>query len=57
MRCVVTPFVASKSWNVFRLDDVGAPSDLGGAAVFLSSAASDNIHGHVLAVDGGWLYR
>lgn len=35
----------------------GAPEDLGGAAVFLSSAASDYVHGAVLAVDGGWLGR
>ncbi|MGQ0588942.1 MAG: 2-dehydro-3-deoxy-D-gluconate 5-dehydrogenase KduD [Sphingosinicella sp.] len=35
----------------------GAPADLGGAAVFLSSAASDYVHGHILAVDGGWLAR
>jgi 2-dehydro-3-deoxy-D-gluconate 5-dehydrogenase len=35
----------------------GDPSDLGGAAVFLSSAASDYVQGHVLAVDGGWLAR
>jgi 2-deoxy-D-gluconate 3-dehydrogenase len=35
----------------------GAPEDLAGAVVFLSSAASDYIHGHVLVVDGGWLAR
>ena len=35
----------------------GDPSDLGGAAVFLCSAASDYVNGHVLAVDGGWLAR
>lgn len=35
----------------------GKASDLGGAAVFLSSSASDYIDGHVLAVDGGWLAR
>ena len=35
----------------------GAPSDLGGAAVFLASPASDYVNGHVLAVDGGWLGR
>jgi 2-dehydro-3-deoxy-D-gluconate 5-dehydrogenase len=35
----------------------GEPSDLAGAAVFLCSAASDYVHGHVLVVDGGWLGR
>jgi len=35
----------------------GRPRDLGGAAVFLASAASDYVHGHLLAVDGGWLAR
>jgi 2-deoxy-D-gluconate 3-dehydrogenase len=35
----------------------GDPSDLGGAAVFLSSSASDYVQGHILAVDGGWLAR
>lgn len=35
----------------------GEPTDLAGAAVFLCSRASDYVHGHVLAVDGGWLSR
>jgi 2-deoxy-D-gluconate 3-dehydrogenase len=35
----------------------GAPSDLAGAVVYLSSAASEYVHGHVLVVDGGWLAR
>jgi 2-deoxy-D-gluconate 3-dehydrogenase len=35
----------------------GCPDDLAGAVVFLSSSASDYVHGHVLAVDGGWLSR
>lgn len=35
----------------------GDPADLAGAAVFLCSQASDYVHGHVLAVDGGWLSR
>ncbi|MGV2100027.1 2-dehydro-3-deoxy-D-gluconate 5-dehydrogenase KduD [Rhizobium sp. 21-4511-3d] len=35
----------------------GTPSELGGAAVFLASAASDYVHGTVIPVDGGWLAR
>ena len=35
----------------------GSPADLGGAAVFLASAASDYVHGTLLPVDGGWLAR
>ncbi len=35
----------------------GRPGDLGGAAVFLCSAAADYVHGAVLPVDGGWLAR
>ena len=35
----------------------GSPEDMGGAAVFLASSASDYVNGHILAVDGGWLAR
>ncbi|WP_328365202.1 SDR family oxidoreductase [Micromonospora zamorensis] len=35
----------------------GRADDLGGAAVFLASAASDYVNGIVLPVDGGWLGR
>jgi 2-dehydro-3-deoxy-D-gluconate 5-dehydrogenase len=35
----------------------GTPEDLTGAALFLCSSASDYVHGHILAVDGGWLAR
>ena len=35
----------------------GTPEDLGGAAVFLASDASNYVNGFTLAVDGGWLAR
>ena len=35
----------------------GVPADLVGTAVFLSSRASDYVHGAVISVDGGWLGR
>lgn len=35
----------------------GTPEDFGGPAVFLSSSASDYVHGTILTVDGGWMGR
>ena len=35
----------------------GTPADMGGAVVFLCSAAADYVHGVTLPVDGGWLSR
>ena len=35
----------------------GEATDLAGAAVFLSSAGSDYLQGHILVVDGGWMAR
>ena len=33
------------------------PHEIAGSIVFLASPAADYVHGHVLAVDGGWLSR
>ncbi|AFC27471.1 2-deoxy-D-gluconate 3-dehydrogenase [Paenibacillus mucilaginosus 3016] len=35
----------------------GTTEDLQGPVIFLASAASDYMNGHVLAVDGGWMAR
>ena len=35
----------------------GDADDLSGAVVFLSSAASDYVQGHIMVVDGGWMAR
>jgi 2-deoxy-D-gluconate 3-dehydrogenase len=35
----------------------GTPPDIAGATVFLASAASNYVNGHVLVVDGGWMAR
>ena len=35
----------------------GNPEDLMGTVVYLASAASDYVNGHILLVDGGWMAR
>lgn len=42
----ITSRITAKRW--------GQPTDLAGAAVFLSSSAADYVHGIVMSVDGGW---
>lgn len=37
--------------------DWGQPDDIAGAALFLAGPLSDFIHGHIMAVDGGWMGR
>ncbi|MCC5804664.1 SDR family oxidoreductase, partial [Rossellomorea vietnamensis] len=38
-------------------DRWGDPDDFKGTVVYLASEASNYVHGHLLAVDGGWLGR
>ena len=35
----------------------GTPAEVAGACVYLASDAARYVHGHTLAVDGGWLAR
>jgi len=46
-----------RAWVLGRIpmNRVGELEDLFGPVVFLASAASDFVNGHVLPVDGGWL--
>jgi 2-deoxy-D-gluconate 3-dehydrogenase len=53
---------ADETRNAAILDRIpagrwGDAADIGGAAVFLASDAARYVHGHILAVDGGWLAR
>lgn len=64
-------YVATKNTEALRADQEryksiqdripagrwGIPDDFKGPVVFLSSAASDYVHGEVLTVDGGWMGR
>jgi 2-deoxy-D-gluconate 3-dehydrogenase len=71
VNAIAPGYIETKNTDALRADETrnrqileripaarwGEPEDLAGAAVFLSSAASDYMHGHILTVDGGWMAR
>lgn len=71
VNAIVPGYIATNNTSALRADEErnrqileripagrwGDPGDLGGAAVFLASAASDYVHGTLLPVDGGWMAR
>ena len=71
VNAIVPGYISTDNTEALRMDDArasailsripagrwGEPSDIDGAAVFLSAPASDYVHGTSLAVDGGWLAR
>jgi 2-deoxy-D-gluconate 3-dehydrogenase len=71
VNAIAPGYIATRNTAALRDDEVrnleilshipagrwGVPEDLGGAAVFLASSASDYVHGAVVPVDGGWLAR
>jgi 2-deoxy-D-gluconate 3-dehydrogenase len=71
VNAIAPGYVATRNTQALRDDEIrsreilaripqgrwATPEDIGGAAVFLSSAASDYVNGVILPVDGGWLAR
>jgi 2-deoxy-D-gluconate 3-dehydrogenase len=71
VNAVAPGYVATANTAVLRADPIreaeirsripagrwAQPHEIAGAVVFLASPAADYVHGHVLAVDGGWLSR
>ena len=71
VNAIAPGYIATKNTSALRSDETrnrqileripagrwGTPDDLAGTAVFLSSAASDYLQGHILVVDGGWMAR
>ncbi|MBB3321601.1 2-dehydro-3-deoxy-D-gluconate 5-dehydrogenase KduD [Atlantibacter sp. RC6] len=71
VNCIAPGYIATEMNTALMNDEVrnrqileripagrwGNPEDLGGAAVFLASPASDYINGHAIVVDGGWMGR
>ena len=71
VNAIAPGYIATKNTEALQADETrsrqileripagrwGKPEDIAGAAVFLSSPASDYMHGHILTVDGGWMGR
>jgi 2-dehydro-3-deoxy-D-gluconate 5-dehydrogenase len=71
VNAIAPGYIATKNTDALQKDETrnrqileripagrwGTPEDLAGAGVFLSSSASDYLHGHILTVDGGWMGR
>ena len=71
VKAIAPGYIATDNTSALRADEArnasilaripagrwGTAEDLNGAVVFLSSKASDYVHGTVLTVDGGWMGR
>ncbi len=71
VNAIAPGYMATDNTRALRADEVrsgqilqripagrwGEPRDLAGPVVFLASAASNYVTGHVLVVDGGWMAR
>lgn len=71
VNAIAPGYIATNNTEVLRKDEErsadimkripaarwGDPEDIGGTAVYLSSAAANYVHGIILPVDGGWLAR
>ena len=71
VNAIAPGYIATKNTEALQADETrnrqileripagrwGKPEDIVGAALFLSSPASDYLNGHVLVVDGGWMGR
>ena len=71
VNAIAPGYIATKNTEALQADETrnrqileripagrwGKPEDIAGAAIFLSSSASDYLNGHILTVDGGWLGR
>lgn len=71
VNAIAPGYIATKNTEALQADETrnrqileripagrwGKPEDIAGAALFLSSSASDYMNGHILVVDGGWMGR